>query len=200
MDAMTTGSGNSPKPLSLQHLEKETDMSAPTANFFDNPMSGGSSNGGWLPAVVAGVAGYAAGNGGFGGNGGGRPTIDQLDARFNGLQGQMAAEALREQGTASTNAITGAISGVKDAVTHGDAHTNLALCGLGHNMQAGFAAVNSTILSTAASAERLALQQALDAERARATELRIALSEHKNQSGHAATQVLVQQLVNQGNA
>lgn len=161
--------------------------------------------------LIGGIAGYAAGNGGFGGNGGGRPTIDQLDARFNSLQNQMSTDALEGQigrlndtvtrSTAdSTIALGAGIAGVKDAVNSSSVQNQLALCNLGHSVQAGFAGVNQSILLQGAASRELALQQALDAERARATELRIALSEHKNQSGHAATQVLVQQLVNQGNA
>ena len=90
------------------------------------------------------------------------------------------------------------IAGVKDAVVNSSAQNQLALCGIGHNMTAGFASVNNTILLQGAQSRELALQQALDAERSRATELRIALSEAKNSAGHTATQVLLQQVVNNG--
>lgn len=188
--------------------DKEENVMHETKNFFENPNGGN----GW-GAGVGGFIGAAIGNGNglFGGNREPAVTPDQLQASLNSLQGQMSTDALQSQigrvqgqiaSTAadSTIALGAGIAGVKDAVTHSDHHNQMALCALGHTTQAGFASVNQNILLQGAASRELALQQALDAERARATELRIALSEHKNQTGHAATQVLVQQLVNQGNA
>lgn len=168
-----------------------------TKTFFENPMVG---NSGW-GAGVGGLIGAAIGsNGGFlGGNREPAVTPDQLQATVNGLQGQMSTDALQAQlgriqgqiaGTAadSTISLGAAITSVKDAVVCGTAQTNLALCNLGHTVQSGFADMSKTFL-----------QQALDSERARATELRIALSEQKNSAGHTATQVLLSQVVNSGN-
>lgn len=187
---------------------KETEMST-QPNYFE---SGNNSGANWGAGAAGGVIGYMLGqNGGFGG-GNREPSVtpDQMDSRFNNLQSQMNTDALQghlgriqgqiaNTGADSTIALGAAITGVKDSVVASSAHSQLALCGLGHTVQAGFAGVNQNILLQGAASRELALQQALDAERARATELRIALSEHKNQSGHSATQVLVQQLVNQGN-
>lgn len=188
------------------HKEKVHKM-AETTNFFDNPMSGG--NAGW-GAGVGGLIGAAIGNGGlFGGNRNvGEPAVtpDQLGNAINNLQSNINTEALQGrlsdiQGqisnstAAATLSTLGAISGLKDSVQHADTHNQLALCGLGHNVTAGFAATNFNIQAQAAQSRELALQQALDAERARATELRIALSEQKNQASHTATQVMLQQVI-----
>lgn len=176
-----------------------------TQNFFDNPAPSVSGNG-WS-AGIGGLIGAAIGNGGglFGG-GNDRPTIDQLDARFNGLQAQLGKESLEAQvgrlgetvnrtSADSTIALGAGIAGVKDAINHASQHNALALCNLGHSVESGFAGVNQNILLQGAASRELALQQALDAERARATELRIALSEHKNQAGHQSTQVLLNQVI-----
>lgn len=120
----------------------------------------------------------------------GTMNTDQIQAQLNGIQGQIS-----ETGTAATVALGAGIAGVKDAVVHSDHHSQMALCNLGHAVQSGFASVNQNILAQGAQSRELALQQALDAERARATELRIALSEHKNQAGHQATQVLLNQVI-----
>lgn len=180
--------------------EKEKTMSE-VRNVFEPGFGTGGANAGW-GAGIGGLIGAAIGNGGFGGFGGNREqvaTLDQVDSRFNALQGQMASDSLREQNADTAIALGAGIAGVKDAVNHNGAHNQLAMAGLGYSVQSGFASVNQSILLQGAASRELALQQALDAERARATELRIALSETKNQAGHTATQVLVQQLVNQGN-
>lgn len=189
----------------LKHTYEDKVMS-PTQNFFDNPNAG--ANAGW-GAGIGGLIGAAIGNGGglFGNNREQVATLDQVDSRFNSLQGQLAADSLQSQiggltetvgrtSADSTIALGAGIAGVKDAVISAAGQNALGLCNLGHNVQAGFAGVNQNILLQGAASRELALQQALDAERARATELRIALSEHKNQSGHQATQVLLQQVIN----
>lgn len=171
----------------------------------------------WGPAAGA-FFGAAFGENGFFGNRNGAAgvTTEQLTAGLNQLQGQIQRDGI-EQGLSKISgeicglgnsiskdigiAATGlglGIAGVKDAVTAASSQNALSLCNLGHGMQAGFANLTSTIQSGFASAERLALQSALDAERARATELRIALSEHKNQAGHASTQVLLNQVIASG--
>lgn len=155
-----------------------------------NNNSGGK---GW-EAGFGGLIGAALGESGFlGGNkpaGGDAPaSMDQVQASFNALRGENQVAGLGAQ-----------IAGVKDAIAVSAGANQLAHCGLGHSITAGFASVNQNILAQTNELKSLALQQALDAERARATELRIELSEHKNASGHAQTQVLVQQLVNAGKA
>lgn len=181
--------------------QKESNMTD-TKNFFENPQSGtgwGAGVGGFIGAALAG----GSGGGIFGNNN--SVTPDQLQATVNNLQGQMSTDAIQghlsgiqsqisDSTAASTAALGSAINGVKDAVVGSSAATQLSLCSLGHNMQAGFAAVNQAILLQGAASRELALQQALDAERARATELRIGMSELKNQSGHTATQVMIQNL------
>lgn len=169
----------------------------------------------WGPAAGA-FFGAAFGENGFFGNGnrgGAGVTTEQLTNGLNQLQGQLQRDGI-EQGLSkisseichSTNhigkdigiAATGlglGIAGVKDAVVASSAQNALSLCNLGHNMSAGFAGLTSTVQSGFASAERLALQQALDAERARATELRIGLSEERNRAGHTQTQVLLNQVI-----
>lgn len=171
----------------------------------------------WGPAAGA-FFGAAFGENGFFGNGNGKGgagvTTEQLTNGLNQLQGQLQRDGIeqglskisselcglsnsigKDIGIATTGLAVG-IAGVKDAVVAASSQNALSLCNLGHNMSAGFAGLTSTVQSGFASAERLALQQALDAERVRATELRIALSETKNQAEHTATQVMVQQLVN----
>lgn len=191
---------DTPKPSVTQ---KENHM-AETTNFYDNPMAG---NAGW-GAGIGGLIGAAVGNGGLFGGGNRQPAVtpDQLQASLNSLQGTMNTDQIQAQlngiqgqisetGTAATVALGAGIAGVKDAVVHSDHHSQMALCNLGHAVQSGFASVNQNILAQSAQSRELALQQALDAERARATELRIALSEHKNQAGHQATQVLLNQVI-----
>ena len=158
----------------------------------------------WGP-LAAGAAGLLLGeNGIFGknGNSGNAVTPDQLGAALGNLQGSLQ----RENITSSINGISKdiglaagglaiGITGVKDAVTSAASQNALSLCGLSGAMTQGFAAVNQAILMQGAQSRELALQQALDAERTRATELRISLSECKNQAGHTATQVLLNQVV-----
>lgn len=180
---------------------------------MDNAQNNGT-NAGW-GAGVGGLIGAAIGNGGAGGILGGNRepavTPDQLGTALNGVTSRMDNDAVQAHlgriqgqiaGTAadSTIALGAGIAGVKDAVVNSSAQNQLALCGIGHNMTAGFAAVNNTILLQGAQSRELALQQALDAERVRATELRIALSEERNQAGHKATQVLLSQVVKTGTA
>lgn len=180
--------------------KKETKM--------DNTQNG--TNSGW-GAGVGGLIGAAIGNGGSGGGlfGGNREqsvTPDQLGTAINGLRDQINTDAIESQigrvqheigstSAHSTLALGAGIASVKDAVVNSSAQNQLALCGLGHSVQSGFAGVTNTILMQGAASRELALQQALDAERVRATELRIALSEHKNQAGHASTQVLLNQVI-----
>lgn len=191
--------------ISHNASQEDSHMSA-TQNFFDNP--NGTAGGVGLGAGVGGLIGAALGNGGLFGNGNRETaTLDQVDSRFNALQGQLAADSVQSQisgltetvgrtSADSTIALGAGIGGVKDAVISAAGQNALGLCNLGHNVQAGFAGVNQNILLQGAASRELALQQALDAERARATELRIALSEHKNQAGHNATQVLLNQVIN----
>ena len=162
-----------------------------------------------LGALVGGAIGAGIGdNGLFGGN---RNTLttDQFLTGLNNMQNQGDNDAIRGQlsGIASqmcestsdiTAAVTGGSASVKDSINQASTINQLALCNLGHGMQAGFAAVNQNITIQGYESRLQATQQQLDAERARATELRIALSEHKNASGHNATQVLLQQVVNAG--
>lgn len=175
----------------------------------------GNSGGGGGSAMGAGLGGLLIGallgNGGlFGnrGNGNGEPAVtpDQLQASINGLQGQISTDAvqaaLAQLGISVSNvggdvkeatgdlatALGCAISGVKDAVVSGQAQTNLALCGLGHNMQAGFASVNQTILMEAAKGRELTLSENL-------AQARVALATAHSDAKHTATQVMIQNLV-----
>lgn len=176
-----------------------------TKNFFENPNAGNGSNAGW-GAGVGGLIGAAIGNGGFGAFGGNREpsvTPDQLGVAINGLRTQIQGDQVEDRIAgvtaavgASTVALSSELSGIKDTLNCNNGQLQLTLCGLGNSMAQGFAAVNQTILLQGAASRELALQQALDAERARATELRIALSEGKNAAGHAQTQVLLNQVIN----
>lgn len=191
------------KPEPKINTEEVITMSD-SKTFFENPLGAGAG----LSAGVGGLIGAAlGGNGGLlGGNREPAVTPDQLGNAINNLQSNINTEALQgrlsdiqsqisNSASGSTAVIAGAISGVKDALHHADTHNQLALCNLGHNVTAGFALTNANILAQGAASRELALQQALDAERARATELRIALSETKNQAGHTATQVLLNQVI-----
>ena len=171
----------------------------------------------WGPAAGA-FFGAAFGENGFFGNGGNKGgagvTTEQLSNGLNQLQGQLQRDGL-EQGLAkisgeicglgnsigkdigiATTGLALGIAGVKDAVVNASAQNALSLCNLGHSMQSGFAATNQAIVMQGAASRELALQQALDSERAKATEYRIALSESKNAAQHSATQVLLNQVVN----
>lgn len=184
-----------------------------TKNFFENPMGNGGTG---LSAGVGALVGAALGNGNGlfgGGNNRETATLDQVDSRFNALQGQLAAGQVEDRiagVTAAVNsssshlglavggataALSAELGSIKDALNCNNSALQLALCGIGHNITAGNAAVVSQIQAGFASSERLALQQALDAERSRATELRIELSETRNQAGHTATQVLLNQVI-----
>jgi len=154
----------------------------------------------WGP-LAAGVAGLLLGeNGIFGGGRGnngqsGAVTPDQMNNSLN----QLAAGFQREQtqgmiaGLGAGNAI--GFGTVKDAVTDAASANALALCGLSGTISQGFAATNFNIQDQASKGRELALQQALDAERSRATELRIQLSEAHNNAQHATTQVLLNQVI-----
>lgn len=163
---------------------------------------------GW-GALVGGALGAGIGDGNlFGGN---RNTLttDQFLAGMSNAQNQSSTDAIQAQlnGISGqicsstgdiTAAVTGTGAGIKDSVNGASALNQLALCELGHKMSAGFAAVNQNITIQGYESRLLATQQALDAARALATENRVALTEHKNQAGHNATQVLLQQVVNAG--
>lgn len=165
------------------------------------------SNSAWGP-LAAGVAGLLLGENGIfgnGRNGGSAPAVtpDQLGTALGSLQGSLQRDGLAQSingvskdiGLAAGGLAIG-ITGVKDAVTGAAAQNALSLCGLTNTVTQGNANIISAIQSGFASSERLALQQALDAERSRATELRIALSESHNNASHTATQVLLQQVIN----
>ena len=158
----------------------------------------------WGP-LAAGVAGLLLGeNGVFGKGSNSAPAVtpDQLGTALGNLQGSFQRDNLgqsingisKDIGLAAGGLAIG-ITGVKDAVTGAAAQNALSLCGINNAITQGNASVISAIQTGFASSERLALQQALDAERSRATELRIALSESHNQASHTATQVLLQQVV-----
>lgn len=156
-------------------------------------------------AGVGGFLGAAIADGGLFNGNRNALTADQFMAGMNNMQNQNSTDALQSQMNGistqiceSTGAITSAVTNsgasVKDAVVNASALNQLALCELGHKTQAGFAQIEKTILLQSAEAQKLAIQQALDAERARSTELRIELSEHKNATGHQHTQFLIQQV------
>lgn len=193
---------------------KENDMSenSTTKNFFENPNSGSpAAASGWSAAGGALVGSLLGENGVLGGgNKNQSVTPDQLGTAINGLRSSMNTDSLEAHldrigdkigsTTAdSTVALGLGIAGVKDAITAGNSQNALSLCSLGNSIAQGFAQTNFNIQAQGAASRELALQQALDTERARATELRIALSEHKNQAGHATTQVLLNQVI-AGNA
>lgn len=173
-----------------------------TKNFFENPMGGN----GWS-AGLGGLIGAAIGGntGLFGGrNNNDAVTPDQMSAAIAGLQRQINNDAVQESLGNIRAEIKGAscevskdlgcqISGVKDAITSGNAALNLALCNLSHGMQSGFASVNQTILLESAKTRELTLAENLAQARAE-------LAKAHNDAGHTATQVLLQQVVNSGNA
>lgn len=162
----------------------ENTMSTQPANFFETSGNGGNT-------LAAGALGYVLGNGGLGGLGGGGAngaiTLNQIDDRFNGLQTQMSTNSLREQGADTAIALGAGIAGVKDAVNHASSHNQLALCGLGHSVQAGFANLNQTILLQGAAGRELTLSENL-------AQTRAALAAAHNDAGHRATQVLLNQI------
>lgn len=209
--ATSVGLAGEKAPQAYHHektLEDKTIMSE-TKNIFET-----SSNSAWGPAAGA-FLGAMFGENGFGVGNNRQPAVtpDQLGTAINGLQGSLQRDQLQESVGDVSSQIAGlggkishsihhatddlncAIGGVKDAIVAGNSANALAMCNLGHNINQGIASVNQNILAQSAQARELALQQALDAERARATELRIAQSELKNQAGHKDTQVLVQQMI-----
>lgn len=173
-------------------LVEETEMTeSTTKNFFETPSNG---NTAWGAAGGA-LVGALVGEGGLLGGNKNAVTPDQLGTAINGLQGNLQRDQLQEQIGNSTAALGLDIGSVKDAITSAASSNALGLCGLGNSIAQGFAATNFNIQDQASKGRELALQQALDAERSRATELRIQLSEAHNNAQHATTQVLVQQLV-----
>lgn len=181
---------------------KEKTMSDTTKNFFENPNSGtgwGAGVGGFIGAALAG------GNGlGFGGNNR-EPAVtpDQMSSAIAGLQRQINTDAIqgslgdiradiKDAACDTTKNLGCEISGVKDAVVNGNTALNLALCNLGHNVQAGFASVNQTILLEGAKTRELTLAENLAQARAQ-------LAAMHNQVGHTATQTMIQQVINSGN-
>lgn len=187
---------------------------AETQNFFDNPMKGSAGSNAWGAAGGALVGALVGESGIFGGgNKGNSVTPDQLATAINGLQGNIQRDQLQGGIGSIETAIAGlkgnfgqdlgilgaalgaGIAGVKDAVVAASSQNALSLCGLGNSVSQGFAQTNFNIQAQGAASRELALQQALDAERARATELRIELSEHKNASQHATTQILLNQVI-----
>lgn len=182
----------------MNKLNEEKPMS--TSNDTNNGQSV------WGPAAGA-FFGAAFGEGGFlnGGKNGSAPAVtpDQLGTALGQLQGSLQREGL----TASINGVSKdiglaagglaiGITGVKDAVTNAASQNALSLCSLSGAMTQGFAATNFNIQEQASKGRELALQQALDAERNRATELRIQLSEAHNNAQHSTTQVLLNQVIN----
>lgn len=178
-------------------------MTESTKNYFENPMAGN----GWS-AGIGGLIGAAIGNNGgnglFGGRNNDAVTPDQMSAAIAGLQRQINNDAVQEslgdiraeiKGSSCeiTKDLSCQIGGVKDAITSGNAALNLALCNLSHGMQSGFASVNQTILLESAKTRELTLAENLAQARAE-------LTKAHNDAGHTATQVLLQQVVNSGNA
>lgn len=186
METYTTAA-LTPQTNTTVSAAQETNMSE-TKNFFESP----NNNAGW-GAGVGGLIGAALGNGtGLFGGRNDTVTPDQLDARFGSLQGQMGRDAIRGEIADVALGLGGAITGVKDAVNHASSHNALALCGLGHTVQSGFAETNKTIVMEAARGRELQLADALAQARAE-------IAQARNDAGHTATQVMVQNLVNAGN-
>lgn len=173
-----------------------------TKNFFENPNN--NHGVGW-GATGGALVGALIGSNGLGGLGGNREpavTPDQMAAAIAGLQRQINTDSIqnslgdiRAEIKASSCDITKdlgcEISGVKDAVTSGNAALNLALCNLSHGVQAGFASVNQTILLESAKGRELTLAENL-------AQARADLAAAHNQAGHTATQTMLQQVVNLG--
>lgn len=173
--------------------------------------SNNNSGKGWEAGIGAALGALVGESGVFGGGnraGGDSPaSVDQVQASFNALRDENQNAGISHQINHLAGAIGGvkesvncSISGVKDAVISGSQAAALAHCNLGNQMAQGFASVNTSMATHFGDLKTQMLQQALDAERARATELRIELSEHRNQAGHASTQVLLNQVIAQGKA
>lgn len=167
-----------------------------------------SAAGGALVGSLIGNNGILGGGGGSGGVSN-AVSLEQMQGALNNLQGQMNTDAVQGHlgriqdqicdSSANTNHnISHSVGSVKDAVVSSGAATQLALCNLGHNMQAGFAQLQNSIVVQGYESRLLATQQQLDNERAKATEYRIELTEHKNNTGHQATQFMVQQALTVG--
>lgn len=176
--------------------QEENQMSE-TKNFFGTEGNNSGSNAGW-GAGVGGLIGAAIGNGGgglFGGNNRETATLDQVDSRFNALQGQLNANQVEDRITDVTQAVGGStaalglgLASVKDAIINGNAQTQLALCGLGHSMQAGFASVNQTTLLEGARTRELAQQTEIN-------RLLALTAQQHSDAGHSRTQVLLNQVI-----
>lgn len=181
------------------HTEKDTVMSG-TKNFFETP----NHSTGWGAAGGALVGALAGSNGFLGGNREQAVTPDQMAAAIAGLQRQINTDSIqgsladiraeiKDSSCDITKDLGCEISGVKDAVTSGNAALNLALCNLSHGVQAGFASVNQTILLESAKGRELTLAENL-------AQARADLAAAHNQAGHTATQTMLQQVVNLGKA
>lgn len=144
-----------------------------------------------LSGGVGAAIGAVLANGGFGGLGGNNSVMGQIDDRFTSLQGQMATNSLREQGADSTIALGVGIAGVKDAIIASNGQTQLALCGIGHAITSGNAAVIQAVNDQGNRTRELALQT----ENAR---LLAQVAQQHNDAGHARTQVMVQALASAG--
>lgn len=180
-------------------------------------------NSGWSSGI-GGAIGGALGAGGLGGlfgggaNRGNAVTPDQLQASLSALQGQVQRDQLLEQignvnnnvtsvkdtiGTEvgnSTRDITGSIARLNDNVTAGNAATQMALCNLGHNMTHGFSNLGQTVTAGFAGVREQALEQSLQQERQRATDLRIELSENRARALQSETHTVIQNTINAGGA
>lgn len=177
---------------------EQTPVSTPPSKKEETTMSEVKTEGSAWGPLAAGVAGLLLGENGVfgrGSNGGNAVTPDQLGIALNQMQGNMQRDNIQGQISHSSAHLGMGLAGVKEAVAAGSAQNALSLCGLGNSVTQGFAATNFNIQHQASQGRELALQQALDVERQRATELRIQLSEAANNAQHATTQVLVQQLV-----
>lgn len=193
MDLSTHEAASQHRYENLLKAIEEPKMSE-TKNFFGT--DGNGSNAGW-GAGVGGLIGAAIGNGGglFGGNNRETATLDQVDSRFNALQGQLNANQVEDRISDVTQAVGGSaaalglgLAGVKDAIIAGNAQTQLALCGLGHSMQAGFASVNQTTLLESARTRELAQQTEIN-------RLLALTAQQHSDAGHARTQVLLNQVI-----
>lgn len=162
------------KPEPKINTEEVITMSD-SKTFFENPLGAGAG----LSAGVGGLIGAAlGGNGGLlGGNRENIATLDQVDARFNSLQNQISGDQIEDR-----------IVGVKDAVNHASSHNALALCGLGHTIQAGFSDLKNTVVSEASRGRELQLADSL-------AQARAALAAAESRASHTATQVMISNLV-----
>lgn len=168
METEPLGIGTSATPLSLQHLAKETDMTASTQNFYENPMAamggmgGGTAAGG---AALGGLVGAAFGSGGFGGFGNrnvgeGFVTPTQLQTAMSSVIDANNSANVQE-----------ALGDIKGLIPAAEGQVQLALAGavgeirshLGqveNGITAGQAAINKNVSDAIASS--LASQNAIN--------------------------------------